>query len=262
MLRIQPQQQRDFCRITDTFRLATIVRFFKKSRRVGTDSLHYQLTDIVIRKDTSLFQCIETGLVHLHQILCQCTGLIRTDNGNSSHCFTSMHFAYKIISRKHTPHIQCQAKGNTHRKPLGDSNNNQRYGHHKIFQYNLGDGHVMVPPANLIRRNILVQIFGNKNNKSSGSYRKAYLANQFSQFSQLYIQRSRLPALFRTLAGYFPNLSGISYLKHFHHTMSIDYRRTAHHPIGSIRSLFIKIGFDNRFINNRFTRQVRFIDLQ
>ena len=72
--------------------------------------------------------------MYLHQILCQRTGFVCTDHSDSAHRLASVHLSYQIVSRKHSAHIQRQAKGDAHRQTFGHGHYNQSNRHHKVFE--------------------------------------------------------------------------------------------------------------------------------
>lgn len=177
-LAIQPQQQGNFRRITYSFRLLTLSRFFKKSSGVSTNPFRNQSADIVICQFPTIFQTIEIGLVHLHQILCQRTGLVCTNHGNRPHCFASVHLTHQIVSGKHTAHIQCQAEGHTHRQSLGNGNHNQGNRHHEIFQCTLQHRQPVMPTVQSPKIEIQYNVFYKENKESKSGYGKTDLTDQ------------------------------------------------------------------------------------
>ena len=200
--------------------------------------------------------------MHLHQILSQRTGFIRANDRDRSHRFTSMHLSYKVVGGKHTAHIQSQTQRDAHRKSFGDSYYDQGNSHHKIFQDNLCDSHIIVPAGYFICRDIMIKVLGYKNDKGGTCHGKTDLANQLGEAGKLYVQRCRFAALFRTLPCHFTDLGIISHAEYFHHSMPIDHRCSTHHFIGSISGFLIKIGFDDRLVYYRLSRKVRLVDLQ
>ena len=192
----------------------------------------------------------------------QCTCLIRTNHSDGTHRLASMHFPNQIVGRKHTAHIQCQTQCHTHRQPFGHCNHNQGYCHHKVLQGSFQCRKPVCKSMESRERIYQYYIFNKENGKCQSGYRETDLTNQIGKLGKLYVQRSRLRTLFRTLPGYLSDFRIIPHTKHPHCSMTIYNRSTTQYTIGSICSFFIKISFYSRLTNYRFTSQIRFIDLQ
>ena len=105
-------------------------------------------------------------------------------------------------------------------------------------------------------------IFNKEDSKCKTGYRETDFSYEIGKFCKLNIQWGWLSTLLRTLAGYFPNFRSITYRLYTHNSMSINYRCSAQHTIGSISGFFIKIGFYNSLGNHRLTCKIGFVYLQ
>jgi len=64
------------------------------------------------------------------------------------------------------------------------------------------------------------------------------------------------------LTGYLSNLSRITYLENAHRAVTVNYGSASHYQIGGVCRFFIEVLFYGCFVDNRFSRQIRFIYLQ
>ena len=251
-LAVEPKQQCHFSWISYTRRLFTCRFLFKESGRVCRNAFCYQVG----------LAFIQFCVIYLHQILCQCTGLIRTNYGNGTHCFAGMHLPHQVIGFQHPAHIQGKTKRNTHRQAFGNSHNNQGNRHHEVFQYNAGDVKPLMPIAYCIHLQVSIQIFRGKYNKGKCRNRKSDFPNQVGKFGQLNIQRSLFLALLRSLARYFTDFSSIAHTFYPHHAMPVGNGCTAHHAVRGVGSFFVKVSFHCSLVYHQFSCQTRFIHLK
>ena len=200
--------------------------------------------------------------MHLHQILGQCTGLVGTNHCNGSHRLACMHLAHQVVGGEHTTHVQRQTECHAHRQAFGHSHHNQGNCHHKVLQSSL-QGRQPITEG-MERGEVIDQyhILYKENEKSQTRHGKANLSNQVGQFGQLDIQWGRFRILFGTLTCHFTDFRSIAHSLHTHGAMSVHHRCTAQNAVGSIRSLFVKVGFHDSFRHYRLTGQVRFVHLQ
>ena len=98
--------------------------------------------------------------------------------------------------------------------------------------------------------------------KRNPGYRISRLANHARQPFQLDLQRRINVVIYLRAFIYFAVSGRIADFLHFHHSMSIDHRRPAHHHVRGIGCIRIKLRLVGCLPDNRLACQRRFVYLQ
>ena len=200
--------------------------------------------------------------MYLHQVLCQCTCLVGTDDGDGTHGFASVHLTHQVVGFQHTTHVQCQAEGNAHRQAFGHGHHNQGDGHHEVLQDDAGNVHPFLPTGDAGHGQVLVEVFSCKDKKGKDGDGETYLLDELGQLRELDVQWGFFAALFSSLGSYLADFGGIAHSVHLHDAMAIGYGGATHHFVAWVSRFIIERGFVGGLVHHQFTCESRFVDLQ
>ena len=173
---------------------------------------------------------------HRHLILCECSRLVCTDHGHSSHRLTGMQFSHKVIANQHPAHVQSQTERHGHGQSFGHSHHDQRHRHHEILQDNLRHLEVVVTmPQFRMRKDMMRQ------EDDEGRYRqsKTDLVDHRAQTFQLDIQRCLHIRILSGTLRYLSDLCGIADSRNDHLSPTVHHHRRAHHTVRGIGGMGI-----------------------
>ena len=122
---------------------------------------------------------------HLHAVLRERARLVGAYHGYGSHGLTSMELAHEVVALEHAPHVQGKGKRHSHGQALGHSHDDERHGHHEIFEHHAGHSHIVggVPE----RRG--EHVVGKEYDEGGDADGGAYLTYKFCQLRELHVQR-------------------------------------------------------------------------
>ncbi len=249
---LQPQQQRHLRRVSDPRGSFPFAFLLQEGRRVGRDAFGDDVGACLV----------ELRFIDLHQILCQGARLVGADDRNRSHRFAGVHLAHEVVCPEHAPHVERKAESNAHGQPFRNGHDDERHGHHEVFQDDVGDVEPLLPARHRVDGEIGVEVLARKDEE--GEYRNGETRppNQLRQPRKLDVQRCPFGSLFSRLPGYFPDFGRISDALHPHDAVAVGDRRAAHDGVGGIGRFGVEGRLLDRLVYHEFPCQVRFVYLQ
>ena len=201
-------------------------------------------------------------VVHLHETLCQCPGLVGADDRDGAHRLAGVHLTHQVVGLEHAAHVQCQAEGDAHGQSFGHGHDNQCDGHHEVFQYDVGNVKPLVPVRHLVCLQVGVEVFRGEDDEGECRDGEACLSDEVGQFRKLDVQRSLFLALFGGLPRHFAYFGGVAHALYDHRAVPVGDGGSPHHAVRGIRGFLVEVGFVGRLVHHQLSGQARFVDLQ
>ena len=151
-----------------------------------------------------------------------------------------MQLPHKIVTLQHSPHVQCQRQGHSHRKSFGNGHHDERDRHHEIAQHHLGHSEVVFGLPQRVGQDVVTQ------KQDEGCYRHAhaYFTNQRGQPVELLVQGSLHTRGLCRCACHLSYLRTVAHCCHYSPAVSVHHQRRAQHHIFGIG--FARLGMGSR----------------
>ena len=239
----QPLERSAFGRVSDDAPLG-----IEERRRIQGDDLG----EIMFRK------CVVTHqLLHVHLVLRQRAGLVRTDHRHGAHRFAGMHLPYQVVRLEHPPHGHGQRQRDRHRQTFGHRHHDDGHRDHKDVEHLLRNRQPVLLQQVTEEKGLADHHTEDQDRKSD-----ADPPDQLRKACQLAVQRGGFVVLHGRLLGNAARLGTVTHGRDHQHAIAVGHRRPAHHDIRRIGRLRIEVGFVHRFVHFGLAREGRFVDLQ
>ena len=201
-------------------------------------------------------------VVDLHPVLGEGPRLVGADDCYRPHRLAGVHLADQVVGPEHAAHVERQAEGDAHGESFGDRHDDQRHGHHEVFQDDLRDGEPLVPARYRVDREVGMELFSGEDEECEDGDGKARPADEFGQPRQLDVERRLFGALFGRLACHFSDFGRVAHALHPHDAVPVGDRRAAQDGVGGVGGIGVERAPLDRFVHHELSREVRLVHLE